>query len=100
VLARCQRDQRRLAEGLARAGRRRVELAAERCAALARLAAQLDPQRVLQRGFSITRGPGGAVLRAAGGAVPGTLIRTQLAAGELSSRVEEIGGRESRTEEP
>jgi exodeoxyribonuclease VII large subunit len=98
-LARRRRDHGRLAEGVARAGRRRVELAEERCAALARLAAQLDPQRVLQRGFSITRGPGGTVLRAAGDAVPGTLIRTQLAAGELSSRVEELVGRQPRSEE-
>jgi exodeoxyribonuclease VII large subunit len=50
----------------------------------------LDPRRVLERGYSITRGPDGRVLRRAGGVVPGELVDTELAGGRLTSRVEQI----------
>lgn len=53
-----------------------------------RLRVQLGPVRVLARGFSITRGEDGRALRRAGDARPGERLTTQLAEGELSSRVE------------
>jgi exodeoxyribonuclease VII large subunit len=89
LLARRRREGRQVAEALGRAGRVRVERAEERRASLARLVAGLDPQRVLQRGFSITRDGNGRVLRDAAGAARGARIHTRLAAGELVSRVEE-----------
>ena len=89
LLARRRREGETLAAALSRAGRARVVRAEERCAALGRLTAQLDPRRVLQRGYSITRNEGGALLRDPSAAPAGTRIRTQLAGGELSSRVEE-----------
>jgi exodeoxyribonuclease VII large subunit len=78
-----------LAAGLLRAAPAPARRAAERCAALERLAAQLAPDRVLARGFSITRNERGVVLRDPTQAVPGERLVTQLAAGTLGSRVEE-----------
>jgi exodeoxyribonuclease VII large subunit len=45
----------------------------------------LDPVRVLERGFSITYGPGGKALRSARDAKPGTIIQTRLAKGRIES---------------
>ena len=59
-------------------------------AKLARLQAGLDgldPQAVLQRGYSITYGADGAVLRDAAHAQPGERLRTRLAQGEVESDV-------------
>ena len=59
-------------------------------AKLARLQAGLaglDPQAVLQRGYSITYGASGAVLRDAAQAKPGERLRTRLARGEVESDV-------------
>jgi exodeoxyribonuclease VII large subunit len=55
-------------------------------AARARL---LDPQRTLERGYSITRRADGGVLRAARQAAPGERILTRLSDGILRSVVEE-----------
>ena len=55
---------------------------------LERLCRQLSPERTLRRGFSITRGEDGKVLRAAAQAAPGSRLRTQLADGVIKSRVE------------
>ncbi|HJY78184.1 MAG TPA: exodeoxyribonuclease VII large subunit, partial [Burkholderiales bacterium] len=57
-------------------------------AKLARLQAGLaglDPQAVLERGYSITYGASGAVLRDAAQAKPGERLRTRLAQGEVES---------------
>ena len=54
-----------------------------------RLAHEIAPQRTLERGFSITRGAGGRVLRAARPRRRPARITTQLAGGTLTSRVEE-----------
>lgn len=74
---------RRVAE-LARAATRDATLALE--AAEARLRA-LDPHRVLERGYSITRTADGRVLRSVVGAVAGATIVTELVDGTLSSTV-------------
>jgi exodeoxyribonuclease VII large subunit len=55
---------------------------------LERLCRQLAPERTLDRGFSITRGASGELLRDARRAAPGSEILTQLASGSLRSRVE------------
>jgi exodeoxyribonuclease VII large subunit len=50
----------------------------------------LDPRRVLERGYSITRGDDGRVLRAADAVAPGALVHTELAGGRITSRVEAV----------
>lgn len=55
---------------------------------LERLCRQLSPERTLRRGFSITRAEDGRVLRDAKQAPPGSRVRTELAEGEITSRVE------------
>lgn len=47
----------------------------------------LDPQRALARGWSITRGPGGHVVRSLAEAAPGTELSTLIADGTLTSTV-------------
>jgi exodeoxyribonuclease VII large subunit len=68
--------------------RQAAALEADLRAMEARLAA-LDPTAVLARGYSITRlAASGRVLRDAAEAAPGAVLRTRLAQGELTSRVE------------
>jgi exodeoxyribonuclease VII large subunit len=57
-------------------------------AAEARLRA-LDPRRVLERGYTITRDTKGQVVRAAVAAPAGSLLVTETADGEIRSRVED-----------
>jgi exodeoxyribonuclease VII large subunit len=47
----------------------------------------LDPARALARGWSITRGPDGAAVRAPGDVSPGDTLRTTVAGGEVTSVV-------------
>ena len=54
----------------------------------------LDPRRVLERGYSITRDADGGVLRTTDALVAGALVETELAGGRITSRVETV------TEEP
>jgi exodeoxyribonuclease VII large subunit len=54
----------------------------------------LDPRRVLERGYSITRDADGRVLRSSDGLSAGALVETELASGRVTSRVEAL------TEEP
>ncbi len=56
--------------------------------AAARLRA-LDPRRVLERGYTITRDENGRVVRAAAAVSPGARLSTETARGTLRSRVEE-----------
>ncbi len=50
----------------------------------------LSPLKILKRGFSVTYGPDGTVLRKAGSVSTGDRIQTRLDEGSLTSRVEEI----------
>jgi exodeoxyribonuclease VII large subunit len=50
----------------------------------------LDPRRVLERGYSITRDADGRVLRAADMVAAGATVETELASGRVTSRVESI----------
>jgi exodeoxyribonuclease VII large subunit len=54
-----------------------------------RLAQQLDPQRTLERGFSLTRDAAGILIRQPNQARPGDLVTTRVAGGDFKSRVEE-----------
>lgn len=79
----------RIASALTRAGRARLQEARTRLDGWSRLVEQLSPERTLSRGFSVTRTAGGAALRDAQKAPPGSRIETQLYRGRLVSRVEE-----------
>jgi exodeoxyribonuclease VII large subunit len=70
-----------LARGALRLAGSRLEGASSR----ARI---LDPQRTLERGYSITRRADGALVRSAGAAPAGERIVTRVADGVISSRVE------------
>lgn len=67
----------------------RMREAQHRLDGLGRLTRELSPERVLERGFSMTRDSRGRLVRSADQARPGDTLRTQLANGELLSRVEE-----------
>ena len=60
-------------------------------AGIGRLAAQLAPERTLERGYSITRDAAGRLLRRPDEVAAGDLVATRLAGGRLMSRVEEKG---------
>jgi exodeoxyribonuclease VII large subunit len=58
----------------------------------------LDPRRVLERGYSITRDARGGVVRDVAGIARGDVLDTELARGRITSRVEE--STPDTTEEP
>ncbi|HAU38175.1 MAG TPA: exodeoxyribonuclease VII large subunit [Phycisphaerales bacterium] len=72
----------------ARHPRNRFALARQQLAALARQLDSLSHRSVLRRGFSITRGPGGEILRSAGDVRPGDRLETELTDGRVRSTVE------------
>jgi exodeoxyribonuclease VII large subunit len=88
TLRRRGRDRRELGARLVRAARAELRRLGERCTGLQRVAAQLAPERVLARGFSITRTAAGELLRRPAQTTPGARIITVLAGGTLTSRVE------------
>ena len=61
-----------------------------RLAADARHLRALSPDRVLERGYAVVRGPDGAVIRRAEQVAAGQRVAIQLAAGELAAQVEEV----------
>ncbi len=78
-----------LGHRIGRAARARLRLVDAHLEACARLRVELGPDRILTRGFTITRDAAGRLLRAPGQARPGERITTELAGGRLASRVEE-----------
>jgi exodeoxyribonuclease VII large subunit len=72
---------------LGRARVRAADLALDGHAALVRA---LDPRRVLERGYSITRDEHGRTVRGVEAVLPGAELHTELAGGALVSRVERI----------
>ncbi|HUF84190.1 MAG TPA: exodeoxyribonuclease VII large subunit [Acidimicrobiia bacterium] len=50
----------------------------------------LDPRRVLERGYSITRDDSGRVLKAVDGLAPEDVLITEFAAGAATSRIESV----------
>ena len=79
----------RAVDTLGRAAPRWLTSADRATDARARALAALDPQRVLARGFSITRTDDGRVVRRATEVPPGHHLHTTVAEGTLVSRVEE-----------
>jgi len=67
----------------------RLERAAERLYDLRSHLRSLSPQRTLDRGYAIAQLPGGAVLRRAGDAAPGTRLLLRLAEGSLPTTVDD-----------
>ncbi len=78
-----------LAQRLVDLARSRLRLAGAVLEGKERLFRELSPERLLERGFSITRGTDGKVLQDPGSTRPGDRITTQLAGGTLESRVEQ-----------
>jgi exodeoxyribonuclease VII large subunit len=84
-----ERDRVRLGERLAGAGRGKVREAAATLQGIERLCRQLDPERTLERGFSLTRDAAGRLIRQPAQVGAGDLVTTRVAGGEFNSRVEE-----------
>lgn len=74
-----------LAQRLSRCARSLTPMLRQRLGALAGKFEALGPTNVLARGYSITFGPDGHVLRRAGDVRPGDRLRTLLADGEFAS---------------
>jgi exodeoxyribonuclease VII large subunit len=85
---RAEQERRRRAERVWGAARGHLRAARATLQGMERLAAQLDPQRTLERGFSITRDGGGRLLRHPAEVTDGALLISRLAGGLLHSRVQ------------
>ena len=71
-------------------------LLGERRRSLEALTGKLDalsPLKVLDRGYSLARGPDGKVLKSRQGLVPGDQVTVTLRDGDLRTRIEEITAR-------
>ena len=66
---------------------RRLDLAAERLSAKLALVDSLRPERLLSRGYSITRTAAGEIVRSVQDVRPGTVLLTSLADGTVTSNV-------------
>jgi len=80
----------RLASDLTVSMQRAFERSTQRLRALAGRLEALSPLAVLERGYSLTFGPNGEVIRQAQEVKPGQMIRTRLFRGQIDSRVEAI----------
>ena len=89
VLAEYREVTRRLTVDLERGVRGRLATARATLEGKERLARELGPERVLARGFSITRDETGRALRRAAEIGYGRMLSTQLGHGSIKSRVEE-----------
>ncbi len=78
-----------LGERLVRGSQSRIKTLRATLAGWEGMTRELSPERVLSRGFSITRDPQGRVLRHGGQIGYGDVVTTQLADGTFRSRVEE-----------
>jgi len=92
AVERARRERRARGERLAGAARAPLREARATLQGMERLAAQLDPQRTLERGFSITRDAAGTLLRHPAQAAAGSVLWSRLAGGMLHSRVETATG--------
>jgi len=77
----------RLGRELERAAARRLERTRSALGGLERQLRALGPQAVLERGYSLTRTAGGALVRDAGQVAQGAVVRTQVASGSFESVV-------------
>ena len=78
-----------LRAGVLRDPLRSLRLADERVASYERLCDQLSPERVLARGFSLTRTAGGRLVRSSGDVREGMELKTVVRDGVIGSRVVE-----------
>jgi len=69
----------------------RVRLSRQQVAAAGRQLEAMSYRKVLARGFSVTRGRGGAILRSVADAKEGQWIDTELADGHIDSQVARQG---------
>jgi exodeoxyribonuclease VII large subunit len=88
-LERCRHRPLRLAERIAGKSESRLRELEAKLSGWQRLCVQLAPERTLERGFSVTRDAAGRVLTDPHQVGPGERVRSQLAGGQLNSRVEE-----------
>ena len=88
-IERGERDRIRLGERIAGTAKGRLRETRATIQGMERLCTQLSPERTLERGFSLTRGPGGILLRDPAQVAAGDRVTTRLAGGTLTSRVEE-----------
>ena len=88
-IERGERERIRIGERLAGTAKGRLRETRATVQGMERLCVQLSPERTLERGFSLTRGPGGILLRDPAQVAAGDLVTTRLAGGSLTSRVEE-----------
>lgn len=79
----------RTARRIERAARRVLREASTLIEARAAICRQLAPERLLERGFSITRDAAGEVIKQKSSVAVGDMILTQLSDGRLRSRIEE-----------
>lgn len=91
LLTAARRRQDAAARGLGREALRPVKAANLKIDSLGRQARLLDPERLLARGYSITRTAGGRVIRSALEVAAGERLRTLLADGEIQSIVTSEG---------
>jgi exodeoxyribonuclease VII large subunit len=82
------RERRRLGERVVAGARADLRESRATLQGMERLCVQLAPERTLERGFSITRDPAGAVLRHPDQVQAGDRITTRVSGGTLDSRVE------------
>ncbi len=87
VLRDARLKEKRYSGALSVAASRRLARASERLEPLARLCFELSPDRILARGFSITRGAAGHALLDASEVAPGEAVSITLARGSLSATV-------------
>ena len=78
-----------LAHRIVAAARGRLRQAETHLRGLERLSHGLSPKRTLERGFSLTRTASGDILRHPEATAPGEVLITELAGGQVISRVEE-----------
>ena len=78
-----------LRERLLRGGAQRLDALRGQLEQAGNLLRVLGPQSTLARGYSITRTESGEIIRSVAQAPAGTPLRTQVADGEIRSRVEE-----------
>ena len=83
-------DVRRLAEAIDRAARHSAERARLRLEGLEAQTRAYDPQRALERGWSITTDGAGRLLRSVAGIAPGATLRTRMSDGTVTSTVDAV----------
>lgn len=81
-----------LAGHLTRAGKAMVTVAAAKVQARGSHLTAIGPRSILARGYSITTGPDGTLIRSQGDVKPGDVIATTVADGQIGSTVNAFGG--------